>query len=54
MLDAMIRPCGIVAVNDVIWYSEVGVAPKTVVCFDPKTEKFQTWKIPSAAASCAT
>ena len=41
------QPYGIVAVNDVIWYSEVGVAPNTVVCFDPKTKKFQTWKIPS-------
>ena len=33
--------------NDVIWYSEAGVAPNTMVRFDPKTEKFQTWKIPS-------
>jgi virginiamycin B lyase len=41
------QPYGIVAVNDVIWYSETGVAPNTVVRFDPKTEKFQTWKIPS-------
>ena len=38
------QPYGIVAVNDVIWYSEVGVAPNTVVCFDPKTKKFQTGK----------
>ena len=41
------QPYGIVAVNDVIWYSETGVAPNTVVRFDPKTEKFQTCKIPS-------
>jgi len=41
------QPYGIVAVNDVIWYSETGVAPNTVVRFDPKTEKFQNWKIPS-------
>ena len=41
------QPYGIIAINDVIWYSEVGVAPNTVVCFDPKTKKFQTWKIPS-------
>ena len=33
--------------NDVIWYSETGVAPNTVVRFDPKTERFQNWKIPS-------
>ena len=41
------QPYGIVAINDVIWYSEAGVSPNTVVRFDPKTEKFQTWKIPS-------
>jgi len=41
------QPYGIVAVNDVIWYSEAGVAPNTMVRFDPKTEKFQAWKIPS-------
>jgi len=41
------QPYGIVAVNDVIWYSETGVAPNTVLRFDPKTEKFQNLKIPS-------
>jgi len=41
------QPYGIVAINDVIWYSEAGVSPNTVARFDPKTEKFQTWKIPS-------
>ena len=41
------QPYGIIAVNDVIWYSEAGVSPNTIVRFDPKTEKFQTWKIPS-------
>ena len=38
---------GIVAINDIIWYSEAGVKPNTMVRFDPKTEKFQTWTIPS-------
>jgi virginiamycin B lyase len=33
--------------NDVIWYSESAVTPNTLVRFDPKTEKFQTWAIPS-------
>jgi virginiamycin B lyase len=33
------QPYGIVAVNDVIWYSETGVAPNTVVRFDPKDGK---------------
>ncbi len=41
------QPYGIAAVNDVLWYSEAGVQPNTVVRFDPKAEKFQTWKIPS-------
>lgn len=29
------------------WYSESAVSPNTLVRFDPKTEKFQTWAIPS-------
>jgi virginiamycin B lyase len=34
-------------VGDVIWYSESNTKPNTVVRFDTKTEKFQTWIIPS-------
>lgn len=41
------QPYGIVAINDVLWYSEAGVKPNTLVRFDPKSEKFQTWVIPS-------
>ena len=41
------QPYGIIAIKDIIWYSEAGVDPNTLVRFDPKTEKFQTWKIPS-------
>jgi virginiamycin B lyase len=41
------QPYGITTLNDVIWYSESAVRPNTVVRFDPKTEKFQTWAIPS-------
>jgi virginiamycin B lyase len=41
------QPYGITALNDVIWYSESAVSPNTLVRFDPKTEKFQTWVIPS-------
>ena len=40
-------PYGIASIHDVIWYSESGVKPNTIVRFDPKTEKFQTWAIPS-------
>jgi len=39
-------PYGISAIHDVIWYSESEAMPNTVVRFDPKTEKFQTWTIP--------
>jgi virginiamycin B lyase len=41
------QPYGIAVIKDVIWYSESNVRPNTVVRFDPKTEKFQTWRIPS-------
>ena len=41
------RPYGIVALNGIIWYSESGVTPNTLVRFDPATEMFQTWVIPS-------
>ena len=40
------QPYGITAIRDVIWYSETAVRPNTIVRFDPKTEKFQTWLIP--------
>ena len=33
-------------IKGVIWYSESESKPCTVVRFDPKTEKFQTWAIP--------
>ena len=39
-------PYGISAINDVIWYSESEAKPNTVVRFDPKTQKFQSWTIP--------
>lgn len=39
-------PYGISTIKDVVWYSESEAKPNTVVRFDPKTEKFQTWAIP--------
>jgi len=39
-------PYGISAINDIIWYSESESTPNTVVRFDPKTAKFQSWAIP--------
>jgi virginiamycin B lyase len=41
------QPYGITAAHDIIWYSEAAVRPNTLVRFDPGTEKFQTWIIPS-------
>jgi virginiamycin B lyase len=40
------QPYGITALHDVIWYSESAVRPNTLVRFDPRTERFQTWIIP--------
>src|SRR4029078_6453446 len=41
------RPYGIVYLKRAVWYSESGVRPNTLVRFDPATESFQTWAIPS-------
>jgi len=42
------RPYGIAATPDgKIWYSESGVNPNTIVCFDPKLKTFDAWPIPS-------
>jgi virginiamycin B lyase len=39
-------PYGISTIKNVIWYSESETEPNTIVRFDPKTEKFQSWAIP--------
>lgn len=41
------QPYGIASVGTILWYSESSVRPNTLVRFDPKSEKFQTWIIPS-------
>jgi len=41
------QPYGIASVGHVLWYSESGVKPNTLVRFDSTTEAFQTWAIPS-------
>jgi virginiamycin B lyase len=41
------QPYGITVVDGAVWYSESNVKPNTLVRFDPKTEKFQTWAIPA-------
>jgi virginiamycin B lyase len=41
-------PYGIASTSDgVLWYSESGVQPNTIVRFDPADASFQTWPIPS-------
>ena len=39
-------PYGIVFAKGALWYNESFAKPNTIVRFDPKTEKFQTWAIP--------
>ena len=41
------QPYGIAFAKGAVWYSESGVRPNTLVRFDPVSEKFQTWIIPS-------
>lgn len=41
------EPYGIVFARGALWYSESGTRPNTIVRFDPKSEQFQTWAIPS-------
>jgi len=40
-------PYGIAALGEVIWYSESRVHSNTLARFDSRTEKFETWAIPS-------
>ena len=41
------HPYAFAVVDDVIWYNESGMRPDALVRFDPKTEQFQSWVIPS-------
>jgi len=42
------HPYGIASTRDgMVWYSESGVNPNTVVVFNPQTKAFQHWTIPS-------
>jgi virginiamycin B lyase len=41
------HPYAIEIIDDVIWYNESGQRPDMLVRFDIKTEKFQSWPIPS-------
>lgn len=41
------HPYALAVVDDVVWYNESGMRPDTLVRFDPATEGFQSWAIPS-------
>lgn len=41
------HPYAIAIIDDVVWYNESGMRPDALVRFDPKTERFQSWAIPS-------
>ena len=40
-------PYGIASIKGDVWYSESGTTPNTLVRFEPSTERFQVWNIPS-------
>lgn len=41
------HPYAIHVIDDIVWYNESDVRPDALVRFDPNTEKFQSWAIPS-------
>jgi virginiamycin B lyase len=41
------QPYAITVVGNIVWYVETGVRPNMLVRFDPATEAFQSWTIPS-------
>jgi virginiamycin B lyase len=41
------HPYAIAVVNGIVWYNESAQRPDTLVRFDPRTETFQSWAIPS-------
>ena len=45
------QPYGITVLADILWYSESGVRPNTLVRFDPKSDAFQSWPIPSGGGT---
>lgn len=42
------HPYALAVVNDIVWYNESGMRPDALVRFDPTTESFQSWPIPSS------
>jgi len=41
------HPYALAVIDDVVWYNESGMRPDALVRFNPRTESFQSWAIPS-------
>ena len=41
------HPYSMTVIDDIIWYNESGMRPDALVRFDPLTETFQSWAMPS-------
>lgn len=41
------HPYALAVIDDIVWYNESGVRPDPLVRFDPETETFQSWPIPT-------
>ena len=41
------HPYGLAVLDGVVWYNESGMRPDPLVRFDPETETFQSWPIPT-------
>jgi virginiamycin B lyase len=41
------HPYAIAVIDGIVWYNESGVRPDPLVRFDPRSEQFQSWPIPS-------
>ena len=41
------HPYALAVIGGIVWYNESGVRPDALVRFDPATERFQSWAIPS-------
>lgn len=41
------HPYALAVIDGIVWYNESGMRPDALVRFDPATEAFQSWEIPS-------
>jgi len=41
------HPYAIAVIDDIVWYNESGMRPDALVRFNPRSESFQSWAIPS-------